>query len=115
MILNIRKLNFGCGLLPKVLYVKNGEGQTHIVYDAFIKTLSYSFFFFTKSFGESQNFSSDIQRRPKLTNDGMSLVFDRAVLTCKCFDGYGCTGPAAPLSIDADGVKHARGELHQAV
>lgn len=44
MILNIHELNFGCGLSPKVLYVKNGEGQTHIVYDAFIKTLTVILF-----------------------------------------------------------------------
>lgn len=61
MILNIHKLKFGCGLLPKVLYVKNGEGQTHIVYDAFIKSRTV-IFFFTKSFGESQNFSRDVNK-----------------------------------------------------
>lgn len=48
MILNIHKLNFGRGLLPKALYVKNGEGRYvyNGVYDAFIKTLKILTFFF---------------------------------------------------------------------
>ena len=37
------------------------------------------------------------------------------VLTCGCGDGGWCTGPAAPLSSDADGVQHARCQAPQGV
>lgn len=45
-----------------------------------------------------------------MTQSGSLLLRLRcvfALLTCGCWDGGGCTGPAAPLGGDADGVKHA--------
>lgn len=38
-----------------------------------------------------------------------------SVLTCWCWDGGGCTGPAAPLCSDADYVQHTRCKAPQGV